>query len=225
MPSYLLQPGDIISIKSKEYKTFEKDYINYLTKSLDCVTDLEKINFFKSLDQNKPVFSIDLEVKQTIFDRGSLNSLLLKNNIKSFIKILLKDSSFSDAGSKNTRQENKNYYQKNRFNTGLGVISLKALEKISFFKPVSKKSFLFPMISQLESHSFFSYNSFSNLQFKRYIIKKANQKQNLIAMRYSAMKPLHIEVSYKIFTAIYLYFPQKITFPASIDLDLVCQSF
>ena len=38
-------------------------------------------------------------------------------------------------------------------------------------------------------------------------------------------KPLHLEVSYKTLTAVYLYSPQKLFFPANIDIDAVKKSY
>lgn len=41
----------------------------------------------------------------------------------------------------------------------------------------------------------------------------------------SPMKPLHLEVSYDIFAMVYLYAPQKITFPALLDIAAIRKSF
>ena len=38
-------------------------------------------------------------------------------------------------------------------------------------------------------------------------------------------KPLHLEVSYKTLTAVYLYSPQKLFFPVNIDIDAVKKSY
>lgn len=41
----------------------------------------------------------------------------------------------------------------------------------------------------------------------------------------SPMKPLHLEVSYDIFSMVYLYVPQKMTFPALLDIAAIRKSF
>jgi len=41
----------------------------------------------------------------------------------------------------------------------------------------------------------------------------------------SPMKPLHLEVSYDIFSVIYLYVPQKMTFPLILDIAAIRKSF
>ena len=41
----------------------------------------------------------------------------------------------------------------------------------------------------------------------------------------SPMKPLHLEVSYDIFSMVYLYIPQKMTFPTLLDIAAIRKSF
>lgn len=41
----------------------------------------------------------------------------------------------------------------------------------------------------------------------------------------SPMKPLHLEVSYDIFSMVYLYTPQKMTFPTLLDIAAIQKSF
>jgi ribosomal protein S4 len=62
------------------------------------------------------------------------------------------------------------------------------------------------------------------LTIKKIMHRKRANKQKLLALRYSHMKPLNIEVSHKLCTAIFLYSPQKIVLPATIDLELVARS-
>ena len=62
-------------------------------------------------------------------------------------------------------------------------------------------------------------------EFKFIFQQIASQRQIKVARRISALKPLHIEVSYKTHKAIFLYSPQKITLTANLDLDLVAKSF
>lgn len=66
------------------------------------------------------------------------------------------------------------------------------------------------------------------LKIKQYsLILSAKTKQRLLRRRslsISSMKPLNLEVSYRLLTAIYLYSPQKVAFPALLDLDLVVRS-
>jgi hypothetical protein len=44
-------------------------------------------------------------------------------------------------------------------------------------------------------------------------------------LRISGMKPLNLEVCYKNMVAIFLYSPQKVALPASLDLHSIAKSF
>lgn len=50
-------------------------------------------------------------------------------------------------------------------------------------------------------------------------------KQRVTGLRISPMKPLNLEVCYKNMVAIFLYSPQKVALPASLDLHLIAKSF
>lgn len=52
--------------------------------------------------------------------------------------------------------------------------------------------------------------------------KSSHQTQRLLRWRPS--KPLHLETSYSLFTSIFLFTPQRLCFPFSLDLDLIKRS-
>ena len=41
----------------------------------------------------------------------------------------------------------------------------------------------------------------------------------------NVLKPLNLGISYKSLVIIYLYSPQKLTFPCNLDIELINQSF
>ena len=63
------------------------------------------------------------------------------------------------------------------------------------------------------------------LKLKKYITKTRSRKQIKKALRICPLKPMHIEVSYSMCTAIFLYSPQRLSFPFYIDVDLILRSF
>ena len=63
------------------------------------------------------------------------------------------------------------------------------------------------------------------LKLKKHLIKKRSRRNILRALRISVIKPIHIEVSYNMSTAILLYSPQRLSFPFYIDVDLISRSF
>ena len=68
-------------------------------------------------------------------------------------------------------------------------------------------------------------NRLLTLKFKKHITKKRSPKQIKRALRFCVIKPMHLEVSYSMSTAILLYSPQRLSFPFYIDVDLILRSF
>ena len=68
-------------------------------------------------------------------------------------------------------------------------------------------------------------NTLCTLKLKKHVMKKRSRRHILKALRISVVKPMHIEVSYSMSTAILLYSPQRLSFPFYIDVDLILRSF
>jgi ribosomal protein S4 len=68
-------------------------------------------------------------------------------------------------------------------------------------------------------------NTLCTLKLKKHVMKKRSRRHILKALRSSVVKPMHIEVSYSMSTAILLYSPQRLSFPFYIDVDLILRSF
>lgn len=63
------------------------------------------------------------------------------------------------------------------------------------------------------------------LKGKQALVQPRNRMQKLAGLQVSAIKPLHLEVSYRLLTAIFLYSPQKVAYPCNLDLPLIMRSF
>lgn len=87
-----------------------------------------------------------------------------------------------------------------------------------------RNSFLY-FLNSLEN-----YNKFSrliSLNVKKWLFKKSIFQQNSFffkTLNFKTVKPIHLEISYNLLTIIYLYSPQRLNFPFSIDLDLIKRS-
>lgn len=62
------------------------------------------------------------------------------------------------------------------------------------------------------------------LNAKQALVQPRNRVQRLAGLQISGMKPLHLEISYKLLTAIFLYSPQKVAYPSNLDLPLIIRS-
>ena len=66
-----------------------------------------------------------------------------------------------------------------------------------------------------------------DLHFKKFVSTKFFYKHKESfskTLAFRVTKPLHLEISYKLFHVIYLYSPQRVNFPFYIDLDLIRRS-
>jgi len=108
--------------------------------------------------------------------------------------------------------------------------------KMSNFKKKNlalyRKSFLL-FLKHLENYKKFT--SLVSLSMKKFLLKNSFYKQKfgdkyMYLSKFSKnftfrlIRPLNIEVSYNLLNLIYLYSPQKVNFPFSIDLDLINRS-
>ena len=63
------------------------------------------------------------------------------------------------------------------------------------------------------------------LKLKKLFFNNKFKKQNFSIVNINVLKPLNLEISYKNLVIIYLYSPQKLTFPCNLDIELINQSF
>ena len=63
------------------------------------------------------------------------------------------------------------------------------------------------------------------LKLKKLFFNNKFKKQDFSIVNINILKPLNLEISYKNLAIIYLYSPQKLTFPCNLDIELINQSF
>jgi ribosomal protein S4 len=63
-----------------------------------------------------------------------------------------------------------------------------------------------------------------HLKLKKFFFRNDKKKQSFSLLNQNALRPLNLEISYKNLLIIYLYPPQKITFPCSINMELISRS-
>ena len=102
--------------------------------------------------------------------------------------------------------------------------TIKELLKMKIIVEMSKKEYGFKLRDPLFNYK---HSLLFNRLFKK---KKKKKKENEIENYFSidvndVKKPLHLEISYKTLTVVYLYSPQKLFFPVNIDIDAVKKSY
>jgi ribosomal protein S4 len=99
--------------------------------------------------------------------------------------------------------------------------------KIGNFKKknlaLHRKNFLL-FFKHLENYKKFTTRV--SLSVKKFLLNKSFYKQKFGSknLTFRLLRPLNIEVSYNLLNFIYLYSPQKVNFPFSMDLDLIKRS-
>jgi hypothetical protein len=63
------------------------------------------------------------------------------------------------------------------------------------------------------------------LSIKNNLYRKYPSVEILKNLNYFGLKPLNLEISYKLLTLVYLYVPQRVYYPLSIDFDLIKRCF
>ena len=250
IPSYQLNPGDIVSIAPQK-----------LTQIGSTV--LEDIR--KNVSKRNSRFLLEPSILKKWTQR---NSILLKKNLEFFIAFLLKKiqyrttiviskDPFLPSFDQKLIRENTQYFclfrgnskQHSQSNTSTlmspkitlvntvnnlaspnPLISTKFLAKnkqVDFSKTKKiSEYFQYELVRLIVGFNFKEISrEFFVLNLKNYLVKKRSKKQILNGLKIAGAKPLHLEISYKLLKIIVLYAPQRIYYPFLIDVDLIKRSY
>jgi ribosomal protein S4 len=210
---------------------------------------LEKFLFFDFFlfHKKKTHSSFFLDSKKKIQSKKDQKKIESKKQSNAF-NLLTRKFSNSPLSSffLQSKKEQKDSFGKNStiFNkTRKGSFSFLKLKENSIYRNIVYKTLLQMHSDFLYSGCFVSFlqnkkqkkqlnlkikkriNTLFPLKLKKHILKRRSRKQILKALRFCGMKPLHVEVSYNMSTAIFLFSPQRLSFPFSIDVDLILRSF
>jgi ribosomal protein S4 len=186
-----------------------------------------------------------LNYKKFVFElKQIIRSLLNKNlqfktqNLK-FINIIL--NSFNSKKIKQNLSDNASALNRAK-STSIPTVSDRTMAKLINFErlidkevfslgEVEKKFLLFNLI-QLEFLEKKNLNTLEGLRYflvflklKKFFFNNEFKNQNFSVLNINILKPLNLEISYKNLVIIYLYSPQKFTFPCNLDIELINQSF
>ena len=200
IPSYSLKPGDVISLKS-----YSKKMLFFLKQKKKTKNRLFSWPFFDFFLIKK--WNLDGLNKQLSLRLGRLKS----NQKKQEFKLVQKSTRYFILLHE-LRQtlvfQLLHYIQysfKKRF--------LQPKVKLYFFKALKdlENSLNNNILFCIKLSSFKYFYWFKNLKYYTPYIH--------------TIKPSHIEISYKKFTLIFLHYPEKIGFPATLNLNLIAKSF
>ena len=177
-----------------------------------------------------------LNYKKFVFQlKQIIRSLLNKNlqfktqNLK-FINVI--SNNFNNKKIKQSLFDNA-YLLKKPKSTFTKLINLEHLvdNEVVSLGEVEKKFLLFNLI-QLEFLEKKNLKTLEGLRYflvflklKKFFFNNEFKNQNFPLVNVNILKPLNLEISYRNLVIIYLYSPQKFTFPCNLDIELINQSF
>ena len=239
-PSYLLQPGDLLTISPPARTIWRKQFFQFFGATLDSNTisreggamelqgdwlgGRDRVGNGGTLFEKKRVaterrypFSPPLMQKWQRWSKlwgnspqssgGHVFQRLVDNSELQFPHF--SRSSFFFSALKSTQLDG--HRRKTRITHWLGVSQER--RRRSFFLP--------PAASWLHQQQPHVVDGLFPPRWNRVFAKSKSIGQREHDWRWSCIKPLHLECSYKHYTAIFLYAPQKLAWPCSINVNLL----
>jgi|694.fasta_scaffold155384_1 ribosomal protein S4 len=195
VPSYLANPGDIISITES-------------TKPR-VVSSLQAV--LKS--QNITLPTDDMNLKDWTFK----GKFLSKKQIQLLTSLIMKKiyqraeiQQYQNPFSVKTQEYPYSYFH---------IYKILNTTKLSSLKSSTQKKMILQTLSNL------NFDDVSKeiflLTFEKNLSKRFSKHTILSNLNIFGIKPLHLELSYKLLTTIFLYSPQRVYYPFALDFDLL----
>lgn len=208
IPSYQVKAGDIISINSSKSHQISLELIEFLKKSLPN-------------RQYKYIISTKILDKYLKTKKNDFNLLEYR-----FYCLLKKYS-----------KSRKSHYSSRKFGLLEAISKIKYL-KINYGQIFESRKLNLNLENDVKINEFkqknYSKGKVTNsskvktqnllLSFKQFLSRKRSYQQIIKGLRVNPLKPLHVEVSYKLMKAIVLYSPQKIGLSSLLDADFLSRS-
>ena len=218
--------SNLLFLKLKKFlknSVNSKFIINYLKKNSSTVSLVKQkdnlLNYKKFIFQLKQIMRSLLD-RNLQFKTQNLKFInVIRNNFNNQkLKQNLFNNVYSLQGSKNISTKLVNF--ENLANNE--VINLSEAEKKFLLFNLIQLEFLEKKnLKTLEGLRYF----LIFLKLKKLFFTNKFKKQNFSIVNVNILKPLNLEISYKNLLIIYLYSPQKLTFPCNLDIELINQSF
>ena len=176
------------------------------------------LNYKKFIFQLKQILRslLDRNLKFINVMLNNFNNQKLKQNLFNNVSPLLNSTVFNKPKSISTKLINLENLANNE------VINLNEAEKKFLLFNLIQLEFLEKKnLKTLEGLRYF----LIFLKLKKLFFNNKFKKQNFSIVNINILKPLNLEISYKNLAIIYLYSPQKLTYPCNLDIELINQSF
>nr|UIO59438.1 ribosomal protein S4 [Chlorella desiccata (nom. nud.)] len=195
IPSYLATPGDVISV-TESAKPRIKSSLRTVLKSQNITLSPPPMNLKDWKFKSKFISKKQIQL---------LTSLIMRK-----IHIRAEVQQYSNPFSVKTQESPYLYFH---------IYKLSALPNSYVFKSDISKKIILQTLSNL------NFDDVSKqvflLTLEKNLSKRFSKHTILSNLNVFGMKPLHLESSYKLFTTIFLYSPQRVYYPFALDFDLL----
>lgn len=221
----LLKFKSLISRQAQSFflKCLQKNFLfvdrkPFFQKNSTRFINLLEHNVFstkKTNPQKGDFFSNTSSQKKDSLEKNT--KMVMKNKPASFLLLKKENALYRNIAYKTLVQIHSFFFCFTQKNHSLGS------NELIFFLSNKIQSWKKENIIQYNTN--FQKNNLLTLKLNKHYKRKRSRNQIGKALRFCMIKPMHIEVSYRMSTAIFLYSPQRLTFPFYIDVDLVLRSF
>ena len=224
LPGYQLKGGDIITVAPDKRDALKRKISLFIAEKIKirAYHYLVKIKTFYGIIKSCiPCQKINPLYLNLLFqvNRKSLKSKILTRVTPS---LLLKFPLLKKSGQEQTRVKKSVLSFKKGIDSVFRLPGNKGFQNIYGKKKIKTLFYLLPKM-----FLFFSKKKEQLLPFlkvRNLFTSSRSLTQRVAAFKISGMKPLNLEVCYKNMVAIFLYSPQKVALPVSIDLHLIAKS-
>jgi ribosomal protein S4 len=201
IPGYLLKPGDIISINRNSYIKIRKAFMQNFKKKDLMNSMLLPINMLdKWATQHNDFSKKELEFFISILAKKIFSRAFLKR--------------YKNPFSSLQNMLNFPYFYLSRSHHYQSKQAMLTKEILEYYRKILVDFITKQKATTLDKKIFV-------LQLKKYLNKPLPKNKIVEIMNLKKLKPLHLEVSYKLCTCIYLYSPQRVYYPFIIDFDIL----
>ena len=238
LPGYQLKAGDVISISSERKNLLKKKISFYIAKKLR----IRESHYFVKVENFYTVIENLVKYQNknwNAYYNHIIPSLkrVVEGDKSTFLSTRLFDKKQKRIGEINIRHFEESRKVVNFFKTSFQSIR-QSLQKNKIYRSVHLLpkvypfSFLFNSLTnqsgvEIEKNKIYKIFSifYPILKVKNLFTSARPLKQRMNSYKISGMKPMNLEVCYKNMVAIFLYSPQKVALPATIDLQKIGKSF
>lgn len=198
---------------------------HFLYPTLSCSTP-----FTKNDECMLDIFSNTLSSKSNKKHKNHLTLIKYKPLISSHAKYLLfslKQNGYLFSEKKPVFINSRNYFylKSKQLQNSLTKQKSKKLNTTLYQSKshVVHKTLMLKTFILMNSNKLFKH--FLIPEFKNNFIKKLFSHRNVRLLKLGGLKSLHLEISYSLLKAIYLYSPQRLNFPFHLNIDLLSRAF